>query len=222
MEKIENFSYVQMSCRLAFTALIELGHLTKERSRDQVQVVKSYTFQYYRISMQYMFIMEFTKLLEADTKDRRLRKTETWEDYESQNISSLEKLSRRINDFLGPAFASKHDENKKVIGEIRDSEFYKYIQALRNREFGHTDAKGKDPLNITSITGGNIEEAFKMMEKVKCVLNNCTSEFGYEFFFDYQDTRTDNFIAYHALYQSYYDKHLHQAIKEGFHIKPQI
>src|SRR5690606_844881 len=129
MEKIENFSYVQMSCRLAFIALTELGYLTKERSQDQIGIVESHTFQYYKISMQYMFIMEFTKLLEPDTKDRRLRKTEAWEDYESQNISSLEKLSRRINDSLVMAFEYKHDENKKVIGEISYSELYMYIYA---------------------------------------------------------------------------------------------
>jgi hypothetical protein len=222
MEKIENFSFVQMSCRLALIALTELSHLTKERPRAQIQIVKSHTFQYYRISMQYMFVMEFTKLLEADTKDRKFRKEEKWEDYENQNFSSLQKLSRRIKDSLGLDFSSKHEENKQIIGEIRDSEFYKYMKALRNREFGHTDAKGKDPLNITSITRDNIEEAFKMMDKIKCVLDNCTSEYGYEFFFDYQDTRTDNFIAYHALYKSYYDKHLNPAIKEGFHIEPKI
>jgi hypothetical protein len=222
MEKTENFSYVQMSCRLAFTALTELGHLTKERSRDQVQIVKSHTFQYYRISMQYMFVMEFTKLLEPDTKYRRHRKREKWEEYENQNFSSLQKLSRKLNESLGESFTSKHEENNQILGQIRDSEFCKYIKDLRDEEFAHTDAKGKDPLNITSITRDNIEEAFKIMAKVKCVLANCTSEYGYEFFFDSQDTRTDNFIAYHALYNNFYDKHLHQAIKEGFHIKPQI
>src|SRR5690606_5313111 len=138
------------------------------------------------------------------------RKGKKWEDYESQNFSSLQKLSRNIKNSLGVSFASKHEENKQILEEIRDSEFYKYIKSLRDEEFAHTDAKKKDPLNITSFTREKIDEAFKTMELVKCVFDNCTRVFNYDFFFHYQDTRTDNFIAYHALYRSYYNKHLIQ------------
>jgi len=221
MEKIENFSYVQMSCRLAFIALTELGYLTKERSQDQIGIVESHTFQYYKISMQYMFVMEFTKILEADTKDRIYSKRK-WEDDENQNFSSLQKLSRRIKDSLGASFASKHEENKQILEEVRRSEFYNYIKTLRDKEFAHTNGNKENPLNIISFSTEKIMEAFKSMEMVKRVLNNCTSGYNYDFFFDYQDRRTDNFIAYHALYKSFYDKHLNQAINEGFHIKPKI
>ena len=202
-----------MSCRLAFIALTELGYLTKERSQDQIDIVESHTFQYYRISMQYMFVMEFTKLLEPDTKGTR------WERFENRHASSLAKLSRKINEAFGTSFARQHDDNINILKDIRDSGFYGDVKEKRDEEFAHTDANRQDPLKITSFSTEEIDEAFKLMEKLKCVLDNCTSVYGYDFIFD-QDTTTDNFIIYHAMYQSYYDKHLNQAVSEGFHIKP--
>lgn len=125
MQKIENFSYVEMSCRLAFISLTELSYLNKERSADQLKIMNIPPFLYYRISMQYMFLMEFTKLLEADTKDKTYRNGSTWKDYENKNFSSLAKLSRRVSDSLGTSFSESMKKIKRFLKTLRRLNFIK-------------------------------------------------------------------------------------------------
>lgn len=66
------FDLVQMSCRLLAKSLYELRILNEpKQNRKEADLVQFLPFKFYRVSLQYMIVMEFTKLLEPDTKDKK-------------------------------------------------------------------------------------------------------------------------------------------------------
>lgn len=202
---IDNFPYVKMSFTLMYKSLSEISVLSKPRSRDEMKTINLPIFTNYCISLQYMFNMEFIKLLENNSKSER------------RNFSSLVKLSGKIYELKGEEFHEKHRENLDIVEHIRSSAFFHLIKTDRDKKFAHTDGDyNGDPWKIKTLPPNDILEGFKLLELMKKVLKNCTGAFGYEFLFDFKDPRTNNFITYHSIYKRYYDKHRMEAISEGF------
>ncbi|GGZ23519.1 hypothetical protein GCM10007049_15620 [Echinicola pacifica] len=204
-EKIENFEYVQMSCKLFCTSLNELKLINKERPHEERELVSKPPFKFYRVSLMYMIVMELSKLMERDTKFKKGQKNNFliekngWEGREKTNIASLEKLSRKVNDHLGSSFDLKHAQNMELIDEIRSTDFFKMIRKDRDQKFGHSDSINHDPLSIKSYDLDEINGGLQIKEAIKKILLNCTKAFGdYEFLFDHEDQRTNYFIEIHT------------------------
>lgn len=89
----ERFEHVYWSINLYNSSLTELLIVSDYTYNDsELQIVNSHTFNFYRVTLQYSFIMEYNKLLEKGNKDNK------------QNISSLQKLNEAIYSSLGKSY----------------------------------------------------------------------------------------------------------------------
>ncbi|GGF49083.1 hypothetical protein [Echinicola rosea] len=213
-EQIENFEYVQMSCYLYSTSLTEIGYLYKSRPEKERDIISMRPFQFYMISLTYMMTMELMKLLEPDTKETKGKK---WENHEDTNFASLSKLNRTASKSVGRDFNGRYEENKKILAEIRAGKFYEMAKEKRDRKLAHTDRRNGNPYGIRLYTPEEIEEAKIIRDKIKSVLDSCTNGYGdYQFIFDHEDNRTDNFIISTARENEFFHKNIMQALNEGF------
>ncbi|MBL4675242.1 MAG: hypothetical protein JKY70_03405 [Mucilaginibacter sp.] len=95
---IRNIDYVHMCLHLAFDSLNELSILSKERSADEVNFIHHSPLIKYAVALQYMFVMEYTKLFEVKKKGDS-----------SSNLASLEKLSFAILHAKGTDYLKTHE-----------------------------------------------------------------------------------------------------------------
>lgn len=222
MEKEEKFiGIVQMSFHLLSIALEELLILNEEkRDPNEIHLMNLPPFKFYRISLQYMIIMELTKLLEKDTKDKKSFKSgTTWENYENTNSASLAKNSRLIYELKGHNFDNEHLENKVQLEKIWNSAFYEKLKNDRDKKFGHSDADYQgDVYSIKTYSESEIKEAKAILNQIQGILKRCTGAFKDYQFVSPQDNRTRNFIDYHIVYQEFYDKNLMKAVSERYTI----
>lgn len=205
---IPNFSYVQMSLNLAFKALTELQFLNKSRSAEEVDLLSGPPFQFYAVTLQYMFIMEYVKLLERDYRK-----------YPSQHFASLEKLSLKLLETFGVSYQTAHDQNMAELEMIRKTDFFTMIREKRDKKFGHADGNyAADPMAIKALTDDDLIMAAQQLSALKAVNDRCTAVFDYEFVFQHADNRTDNFIKFVSVYKRYYYAHYFDANKEGYNL----
>tara|TARA_R110002124_G_scaffold171273_5_gene338958 strand:- start:1088 stop:1618 length:531 start_codon:yes stop_codon:yes gene_type:complete len=164
--------------------------------------------------------MEFTKLLESDTKDRKnFPKGKTWEDYENTNSASLAKNSRFIYELKGESFEKEHRENIDQLVKIRASDFGVKIKDDRDKKFAHSDADYRGNINsIKTYTETEIKEAQAVLNDIKEILERCTGAFKDYQFFSIPDNRTQNFIHYYIVCNEFYNKNLMKAVSEGYNI----
>lgn len=128
-QEIENFAFVQASLHWTYRALTEIYFLNKERSAKEIELVNGPPFEFYRISLHYMFIMEYTKLMESKN-DR----------HPTNHIASLEKLSDAVCKEKGNDFRELHYKNLEILTLIKLSDFYVKLKGDRDKKFGHADA----------------------------------------------------------------------------------
>lgn len=205
-KSIPNFSYVQMSLNLSFTALTELSYLSKARSKEEVDLVSGPPFQFYAVTLQYMFVMEYAKLLEKDYRR-----------FPDQHFASLEKLSLKVLETIGSDYQALHEKNLEELEIIRGSDFFKAIRDKRDKKFGHTDGNfPAPPMSISALTDEEISTGFEHINLLKEVNDRCTSPFDYVFAFQHPDDRTDNFIKFGSVYKRYYYDHLAVAHQKGY------
>lgn len=201
---IKNFEYVQMSLNLVFTSLTELGYLSKARG---FELLNGPPFQYYTVTLQYMFIMEYIKLLESDSKRNPLN-----------HFASVEKLSIEVYKDIGTPFKETHDLNLSRIEALRQTDYFKNLKNKRDKKFGHTDADFiGNPMSIEGLADDTIEKGLEQLNAIKQINDACTSPYGYKFFFQHPDNRTDNFIKFHTNYKNYYFDNYTDAVSKGYH-----
>ncbi len=202
--EIENFSFVQASLHWTFMAITEIGFLNKARSVQEIELINSPPFTFYRISLHYMFTMEYMKLMESNN-DR----------YPNNHIASLEKFSdavcKEVIDFV-----ELHNQNLQVLKSIRSSDFYTKLKGDRDKKFGHADSDYQEYFSFRSFSDNEIETAITQLNMFKSIMDNCTSIFDSEFVFQHIDPRTDNFIRFHARYKDYYFNNYFDAIAKGY------
>jgi hypothetical protein len=204
--ELENFPYVQTSLHLSFKALTEIFYLNKERNAKEIELVNGPPFEFYRVSLHYMFTMEYIKLMESNN-----------EKYQGNHYASLEKLSAAVYKEKGNIFERQHSDNLEVLNTIRASSFFIKIKVDRDKKFAHTDADISTPLSFSSFSDDEIKEAYDHLSLFKLVMDRCTGMFGYDFVFQHADTQIDNFIKFHTNYKEYYYANYFDAIKKGYH-----
>lgn len=197
-EKIKQMiSYVLSSLYFFNEAFNEVWCITQAPgSEEDYDIVSGPPFGFYRISLQYCLIMEYTKLLESSRPSN-----------ENQNVASLFKLNDSVYKFIGEKYNSKYLENKKLLDELCQSELYIELRALRNKKFGHADNDLiNDPIKIKGFSGKQIEKMASQLQTLLRIANSLFSEVGHGHFILHNDNRTANFIWYHAIYKQFYYK----------------
>ena len=199
-------SFVESSLYLCNEACNEIWHTSQTpHTEAEYDIVSGRPFSFYGITLQYCFVMEYNKLLEKKLN------------IDSSNIASLYRLNNSTYKFLGPEFHSKYSENRRLLKDLCNSDFYKVIHELRNKKFGHADNNPiNDPLKIKGFSGQQIDEMMRQMKVLLIIANNCFNTFEKRQFIVHNDDRTANFIKYHAQYKSYYYKNYLKAHNEGY------
>ncbi|MBE9585697.1 hypothetical protein IM792_14665 [Mucilaginibacter sp. JRF] len=193
---IRNFDYVQICLHRTYDAINEIRILSKERlNHAEVKLIEHGPLVKYARALHYVFVLEYTKLFEAKKKGES-----------SQHLASLEKLSHAILYHFGSNFQPTHDIVIKKIDEIRETVFFKKILKDRDSKYAHSDANDINPYSFTSFDDDDIDTALHHLELIKIINSYCTSAFKFEFIFDHDDDRTDNFIVFQSKYQDFYFK----------------
>ncbi len=200
--------FVKTSFELCNLSFGELWYLTQSpRSEDEIKLSKDHTLHFYGVTLQYCFIMEYTKLLEKDDESNKT------------NIASLFKLNNRLKESLKVSYENKYAENSRLLEEIINSSLCKKIKDLRNQKFGHADgSSSNNPFSVKGFTGNEIDKILIHIKTILKVMNNCLTEFEGEFLakIPHHDKRTANFIKYHAVYQKYYHDNYEKAYLGGY------
>jgi hypothetical protein len=206
-EKIEQLiSFVQSSLFFSNEAFNEIWHITQTpNSKEEYDITVGHPFSFYGITLQYCFVMEYTKLL-----DKKSSK-------ENQNVASLLRLNESTLNYLGDVFRPKYLENEKLLNNINSSELCMRLKNLRNKKFGHADNNEiNNPWKIEGFTGEQILEIRGQMEVLLTVFNNIFGAVSDASFALHNDDRTANFIRFHAKYKQYYFKNFKRAMEEGY------
>jgi hypothetical protein len=189
---------IYWSIYLYNTSLSELQILTDEIfTEDEIKIVESHTFKFYRVTLQYCFIMEYCKLLEKGNI-----KNDT-------NISSLNRLNEILLKDNPKNFKDIYEVNLSLIEKINKSNFNDKIRKLRNKKFGHADNDEiNKPFNIKGFSKEDFENGFKTLKMIKEIFNNFGTLYGltYSIEIPSEEKRTRNFIKFHTKYQTHYMK----------------
>jgi hypothetical protein len=198
-EQIENrLIHIHWSTYLYNTSLSELQIISDENyNYDEIKIINSHTFDFYRVTLMYCFIMEYCKLLEKGKKENE------------HNISSLNRLNEILLEHSTKDFQTLYNENVSLLENIKKSDFYNKIRNLRNKKFGHADNdKINKPFKVDGFDSNDFEDAFRHLQMIKIVFNNFGSVYDREYDLEIpsRDTRTKSFIKSHADYQTYFIK----------------
>src|SRR5699024_8659887 len=105
----ERLEQVHWSFYLYNRSLTELNLVTQERyNKEELNIVNSSTFNFYKVTLQYCFVMEYCKLLENKKKAKG-----------KANVSSLHRLNELLYKELGDGFNDKYEENNRNIIELQ-------------------------------------------------------------------------------------------------------
>src|SRR5699024_1393037 len=165
-------------------------------NKDELKIINSSTFDFYKVTLQYCFIMEYCKLLEDKKKAKG-----------SANASSLHRLNELFRKELGENFDEAYKNNNRNIRVLQVSFFHEKIRSLRDKKFAHSDANNiNNPYEITRFLESEIEEGFKHLRVIRRVINSLTSPYDSQYISEipYHDKRTRNFIGQQAKYKDYY------------------
>jgi hypothetical protein len=200
------FDHVYWSIFLYNSSLTELQIVSDfTYNGSELKIVNSHTFDFYRVTLQYCFIMEYNKLLERGRSDNE------------QNISSLYKLNQAVFSEQGKSYENKYLDNENSLTTIKDSDYFAKIRNLRDKKFAHADNHEMNtPFSVKGFKTDDFENGFSHLMIIKGILNNLTSMFDFEYDLQipYRDNRTENFIRFHAEYQDYYFKNFMKARME--------
>lgn len=196
--------HVKMSCNLLYLAWHELHLIINVSNPREVKLVSgSPPFLYYALSLQYMLVMEFTKLLESGGKP-------------DENVASLFK----VNKYMLKTFGEKYEESNllilKLLNSIRKSDIYKEIRDKRDEKFAHIDASDSKPFSVKALTEQQLKEISNQIDVIVQVMNTLTSFFDYTYVFNRPDDRTANFIRFQAIYVEFFQAHSQLALSEGY------
>src|SRR5699024_9515415 len=123
----ERLQHIHWTIYIANQALTELYTVTYEDySKTELKIVNSSTFNFYKVTLQYCFIMEYNKLMEGKSRN-------------DQNICSLQQLNEKMLISYKDLYAESYERNVKLINNLRESDYRNYIKGLRDKKFAHAD-----------------------------------------------------------------------------------
>lgn len=204
----KRFDHVYWSIVLFNSSFSELRAISEQTyNASELTIVNSYTFNFYRMSLQYCAVMEYNKLLEEGRKDK------------NQNTSSLFQLNDVILLENKKSFSQKYIENKAHLISLKDSSFYDKMRTLRDKKIAHSDNHQINlPFDIKRFESKDISDGINHLQRMKVVLKNCAaiSNIMYDIQIPYRNDETENFIKFQAEYKDYYFKNFKPALTEKF------
>lgn len=193
----ERLRHVYWSFYLCNQSLSELYTITfKSYNRSELKIINSSTFNFYKVTLQYSFIMEYCKLLEPKKKSKR-----------QANISSLEQLNELLFRGYKKEFEKKYQENDSLFKKLMQSDFNRHIKKLRDKKFAHSDLNSiNQPYKIKGLSENEIDKGFQNLKLIRDIIKNFTLvyDFEYEMQIPHRDNRTENFVKFHANYRDFY------------------
>jgi hypothetical protein len=192
----KRYQHVYWAFYLCNTSLTEtkLLYLTNFNSKE-LELVNGHTFKYFKVTLQYSYIMEYHKLLEKGRKKN------------SENISSLIWLNESLKDSLGTKFNDVYQKNIILIDKLKSSVYFKKLHTLRNKKFAHSEKNSvNEPFKIKGLNEEDISNGIEHLEKVGEIIRNCTSPYKFEYDLEVpsRENRTQNFIKFQSKYKQFY------------------
>jgi hypothetical protein len=201
-------THVQASFHLCNLAFSEIWYLTQTpTTNDEYEIATRHPFDLYSVSLQYFFIMEYTKLMEVDKGDFK------------KYISSVSKLNNKIRGFIGENFEINFQNNKLSLNNIEKTSLCIKLKDLRNKKFAHSDDDSiNDPFSIKGLSGSELLECKNHLTIIYEIINKCLSVFEYMWLEQIPsiDNRTENFIKFSAVFKKYYFDNYIKAYNEGY------
>lgn len=192
----QRLDYVYWSMTLANKALSELYIISdKQYNVEELKFLSGPPFDFYRVSLQYCFIMEYCNLL---AKGRQAPK---------ENIASFIRLNEAIIKKKGEAFRATYMLNEEILKRVHSSRFTDKVQKLRDKKFGHSEKHlVNTPYSVEGFNSEDFSEAFLNLKLFRQILNNCTGvyEVQYDISIPDRDDRTENFIKFQTEYEENY------------------
>lgn len=194
----KRYQHVYWAFYLCNTSLTETKLLNlSDFSSEELEIVNGYTFNYFRVTLQYTYIMEYHKLLEKGRKNSK------------ENISSLFWLNESLKNLIGTKFNDTFQQNCRLIDKLRSSNYFKKIHDLRNKKFAHSEKNSvNEPFKIKGLNEEDILNGVEHLKTIGEVINNCTKPFDFEYDLETpsNENRSLNFIKLQSKYKQFYLK----------------
>lgn len=182
--------FCNLSLIWADNALNEISIISNHNSIDKNPISKSDTFKFYSITLHYMFVLEATKLLEINLRNR------------NENFSSLYRLISVIkNETAG--LITDFDEIIFKLNSVRETDFYKKIISLRDKKIAHSDRNFElGPLNFIGFTEADILNGIHFIKQLNSLLDIIMSHTETSFFLP-KNTTTKNLMNFYEEYREF-------------------
>ncbi|MCR8669342.1 hypothetical protein NO995_16760 [Aestuariibaculum sp. M13] len=192
----KRYQHVYWAFYLCNTSLTETKLLnSSDFNSKELELINSHPFQYFKVTLQYSYIMEYHKLLEKGRKNNL------------ENISSLIWLNESLKDNLGKKFNDTHQKNITLIAELKSSVYFKKLHNLRNKKFAHSEKNSvNEPFNIKEFNEEDISNGIEHLNKIGEIIKNCTTPFEFEYDLEVpsSENRTLNFIKFQSKYKQFF------------------
>ncbi|GAL78611.1 hypothetical protein JCM19274_1075 [Algibacter lectus] len=197
----KRYHHVYSAFHLCNTSLTETKILNlSDFNPKELELVNGHTFKYFRVTLQYSYIMEYHNLLEKGRKNS------------SEHISSLVRLNEALKNTLGPKFNDRYQENITLIEELKSSLYLKKLQDLRDKKFAHSEKNPiNEPFKIKGLNEGDISNGIEHLSIMREIIKNCTSPYGFDYKLETpsSENRTLNFIKFQSKYKQFYFENQH-------------
>jgi hypothetical protein len=188
MDAIDKFNRTVLTHHLCGKSLKELFNINPELpwNDNQRQVVNTDLISFYRLSLQYMFVAEFCKLITPIKP--------SWPD---TNISSLYQLNNAC--LKTGTFETERFKNDLDIAKITNNKFSIQVKTSRDQQLLHSDAVVENPGLFKGYTLEDIKTAKNILDEMLTVINRCGKGIGIGTFdVNDVDNSTQVFIGNHA------------------------
>ncbi len=191
MEGQEVLNRAGTNLHLCSASLSEMFNIHPEHPWDenQMTVLRSNTISFYRLSLHYMFVSEYSKLFVSVDPNKSYK-----------NISSVKQALKAALE-RDNTLTSDFKENSKLLKRIENNLFSKKIIQLRNKQYAHSDGDISSPGTFIGLTLDEIETAFTLLRDIAGIINDCGKPIGWSMMMripDITNKQTQVFIRNHS------------------------
>lgn len=191
MNKIQTcLDFCQASLYWANKAINEIHIITNHNSSSKNPISNSETFRFYLITLHYLFILETTKLLEVNLRNR------------NENYSSLFRLIK-VTRTEKPELRTNLDDINLKLYSIRKTVFFSKILSLRDEKIAHSDRNFElGPLNFIGFKEEEILNGIQFIKQINRTLDDIMSHTETSFFLP-KSTKTKNLLNFYEEYRDF-------------------
>ena len=174
-----------MSYLLSSRALEELDIISATIEPGELKIVNSSTFLFYRISLQYVFVLEILKILDKPPKSK----------FPLQNEGSLRKYLNGIQNLT----IENKNEIINHIEELKNGSEYSLLIIWRDKKLAHFDGDFEILPNSIPLFNNLEIKAFKLfLDKIKDMIIKVFDLAGEDFPIQFPRSITKGFLQNYA------------------------